>query len=153
MPDAEIIDAAMCLWEATLNQRGEPKVDAAFEAHGSVAVRYYVGGLAERCEADYQKARKRGYDDCFDWEGPMAIAGRLWVDAETHDVLRLERRLGGPTDVRVPTRLQRKYLFPQWLTIDRDRALDAADAADARLAAARGPHSTTPRSGPPLRSG
>jgi hypothetical protein len=63
---------------------------------------------------------ERGHDDCFDWQGPVAIAGRLWVDAETHDVLRLERRLGGPTDVRVPARLQRKYLFPQWLTIDRD---------------------------------
>jgi len=61
-----------------------------------------------------------GHDDCFDWTGPMAVAGRLWVDAETHDVLRLDRRIGGPTDVRVPPRLQSKYHFPNWLTIDRD---------------------------------
>ena len=61
-----------------------------------------------------------GHDDCFDWTGPVAVAGRLWVDAETHDVLRLDRHIGGPTDVRVPPRLQSKYRFPGWLTIDRD---------------------------------
>jgi hypothetical protein len=61
-----------------------------------------------------------GHDDCFDWTGPVAMAGRLWVDAATHDVLRLDRRITGPTDVRVPDKLQRKYQFSPWLTIDRD---------------------------------
>jgi hypothetical protein len=61
-----------------------------------------------------------GHADCFDWRGPVAVAGRLWVDARTHDVLRLDRRISGPTDVRVPDRLQRKYRFSPWLTIDRD---------------------------------
>lgn len=61
-----------------------------------------------------------GHDDCFDWSGPIAVAGRLWVDTEAHDVLRLDRRIGGPTDVRVSSRLQSKYHFPGWLTIDRD---------------------------------
>ncbi len=61
-----------------------------------------------------------GHDDCFDWKGPVSVAGRLWVDAATHDVLRLDRRISGPTDVRVPDRLQRKYRFSPWLTIDRD---------------------------------
>jgi len=61
-----------------------------------------------------------GHDDCFDWTGPVAVAGRLWIDAETHDVLRLDRHIDGPTDVRVPPRLQSKYRFPGWLTIDRD---------------------------------
>ena len=61
-----------------------------------------------------------GHDDCFDWKGPLAVTGRLWVDAETHAVLRLEQHLAGPTDVRVPTELQRNYGFPLWLTIDRD---------------------------------
>ena len=61
-----------------------------------------------------------GHDDCFDWKGPLAVSGRLWVDAETYAVLRLERHLAGPTDVRVPVSLQRKYAFTFWLTIDRD---------------------------------
>jgi len=63
---------------------------------------------------------EHGHDDCFDWTGPVAINGRLWVDAQTRDVLRLERHMAGPTDVRVPGPLQRKYRFPSWLTIDRD---------------------------------
>ena len=61
-----------------------------------------------------------GHDDCFDWKGPVAITGRVWVDASTFDVLRLERRVAGPTDVRVPMPLQRRYLFTPWLTLDRD---------------------------------
>ena len=61
-----------------------------------------------------------GHDDCFDWKGPLAVSGRLWVDAESHAVLRLERHLAGPTNVRVPRALERKYGFPLWLTIDRD---------------------------------
>ncbi len=61
-----------------------------------------------------------GHKDCFDWKGPLAIAGRVWVDPRTYDVLRLERRIAGPTDVRVPLLLQRKYNFPGWLTLDRD---------------------------------
>lgn len=61
-----------------------------------------------------------GHDDCFDWRGPVATTGRVWVDAATLDVLRLERRVAGPTDVRVPKPLQRRYLFTPWLTLDRD---------------------------------
>jgi hypothetical protein len=61
-----------------------------------------------------------GHDDCFDWKGPVAVSGRLWVDAATHDVLRLDRHISGPTDVRVPFPLQRKYRFDTYVTIDRD---------------------------------
>jgi hypothetical protein len=63
---------------------------------------------------------EHGHKDCFDWKGPVPISGRLWVDAATADVLRLERHLKGPTDVRVPERLQRQYDLPVWVTIDRD---------------------------------
>ena len=61
-----------------------------------------------------------GHDDCFDWKGPVAVAGRVWVDAATYEVLRLDRRISGPTDIRVPWLLQRKYRFDSYLTIDRD---------------------------------
>jgi hypothetical protein len=61
-----------------------------------------------------------GHDECFDWKGPVPTRGRLWVDAGTYDVLKLERHIAGPTDVRVPLLLQRRYGFSNWLTIDRD---------------------------------
>jgi hypothetical protein len=62
----------------------------------------------------------RGHDDCFDWRGPIAARGRVWVDAETYDVLRVDRRFAGPVDVRVPRRLQTRYLLPSWITLDRE---------------------------------
>jgi hypothetical protein len=63
---------------------------------------------------------ERGHDDCFDWSGPVATRGRVWVDANTHDVLRVDRRNEGPVDVRVPWRLQRRYNFAPWVVIERD---------------------------------
>jgi hypothetical protein len=63
---------------------------------------------------------ERGRDDCFDWKGPLATRGRVWVDAETYDVLRIDRGLPGPVDVRVPDLLQRRYRFDPYLVIDRD---------------------------------
>lgn len=63
---------------------------------------------------------EQGHADCYDWAGPVRVTGRLWVDAATHDVVRLERHLAGPTDVRIPRRLQREHDFPAWVTIDRD---------------------------------
>jgi hypothetical protein len=61
-----------------------------------------------------------GHDDCFDWTGPVAVRGRVWVDAATFDVLRVERRLAAMTDVRVPWDLQRKYGLGPWVTLERD---------------------------------
>ena len=63
---------------------------------------------------------ERGHDDCFDWSGPVATRGRVWVDANTHEVLRVDRRISGPVDVRVPWRLQRQHHLPPWLVIERD---------------------------------
>ena len=63
---------------------------------------------------------ERGHDDCFDWKGPLATKGRVWVDASTYDVLRVERWLLGPVDVRVPWKLQRRYNLPAWIVLDRD---------------------------------
>jgi len=63
---------------------------------------------------------ERGHEDCFDWKGPVAVRGQVWVDAETYDVLRIERGLMGPVDISVPAKLQRRYLFASYLTLDRD---------------------------------
>jgi hypothetical protein len=63
---------------------------------------------------------ERGHDDCFDWKGPVATRGQVWVDAQTYDVLRIDRRIAGPVDVRVPPRLQRRYNFGTYVVLDRD---------------------------------
>ena len=63
-----------------------------------------------------------GHQDCFDWSGPVATRGRVWVDASTYEVLRVERRIAGPIDVRVPWMLQRRYLLPLSVVVERDNA-------------------------------
>jgi hypothetical protein len=63
---------------------------------------------------------ERGHDDCFDWSGPVAMRGRVWVDPISHDVVRVDRRIDGPIDVRVPWPLQRRYSFPGWIVLERD---------------------------------
>jgi hypothetical protein len=61
-----------------------------------------------------------GHDDCFDWTGHMASRGRVWVDAETYDVLRVERGLGGPVDVKVPSLIQRRHRLDNWILLLRE---------------------------------
>ena len=61
-----------------------------------------------------------GRDDCFDWEGHIASRGRIWIDAETYDVLRIDRGTPGPVDVKVPVLIQRRYHLDPWVVIVRD---------------------------------
>lgn len=61
-----------------------------------------------------------GHEDCFDWSGHIAARGRIWVDADNQNVLRVERGLPGPVDVKVPALIQRRYRFDNWVAIVRD---------------------------------
>ncbi len=61
-----------------------------------------------------------GHDDCFDFSGYIASMGRIWVDAGTHDVLRVERRLRGPVEVKVPPLLQQRHRLSNWVDIVRN---------------------------------
>jgi hypothetical protein len=61
-----------------------------------------------------------GHDDCFDWSGHIASRGRIWVDARNYDVVRVERGLRGPVDVKVPALIQRRYQLDGWVVILRD---------------------------------
>jgi hypothetical protein len=63
---------------------------------------------------------KEGHDDCFDWSGHVAARGRIWVDAKSYDVLRVERSVGGPVDVRVPLRIQRRHNLDNRVVIVRE---------------------------------
>jgi hypothetical protein len=61
-----------------------------------------------------------GHDDCFDWSGRLASRGRVWVDAGSHDVVRVERGLRGPVDIRVPALIQRRHRLGSWVGLMRD---------------------------------
>jgi hypothetical protein len=61
----------------------------------------------------------KGREDCFHTDGELATRGRVWLDAETYDVLRVDERLNGPTDVRVADTLQRRHNFSSWVVFER----------------------------------
>ncbi|MEO5742893.1 MAG: hypothetical protein ABIS29_20085 [Vicinamibacterales bacterium] len=63
-----------------------------------------------------------GHDDCFDWSGHIASRGRISVDAASYDVVRVERGLRGPVDVKVPARIVRRHHLDNWVVIVRDDA-------------------------------
>ena len=61
-----------------------------------------------------------GHDDCYDWTGPLPVEGRVWVDAQSYDVLRVDRHTFGPVSIRVPSRLQQEHGFGMWVVLDGD---------------------------------
>ena len=62
---------------------------------------------------------KQGRDDCFASDGAIASKGRVWVDAVTYEVLRVDERIEGPVELRVSPPLQRQYGFDTWVVLDR----------------------------------
>jgi hypothetical protein len=83
------------------------------------AVVIEFASLDRRSKAELVEADS-GHDDCFDWSGHIASRGRLWVDAGNHDVLRIERGLRGPVDVKVPALIQRRHRLDNWVVIVRE---------------------------------
>ena len=53
----------------------------------------------------------RGHPDCFTWSLPVVLKGRVFVDATSFDVVRVEQRLAGMADLSVPIKLQRQHNF------------------------------------------
>lgn len=58
-------------------------------------------------------------EGCLSLTVPGRTEGRIWVDASTHDVVRMEERLVARTDLRVPFVMQRRHNLPYLLSIDR----------------------------------
>jgi hypothetical protein len=49
-----------------------------------------------------------GLEDCVSYELTGGLRGRLWIDADTFDVLRLDQRLAGMVEMRLPRVLTRR---------------------------------------------
>ncbi len=62
--------------------------------------------------------RKDGIEGCFSVHTPGFDAGRLWIDRETSDVLRIDQRTAGQVTVRVPP--ARRWESPLDVTLERN---------------------------------
>ncbi len=71
-----------------------------------------------------------GHQDCWSWELPAAMKGRIWVDATTFDVRRVEEHMTGPGTLRVSMEQQRKHSLPEWIFVERyDKTIRLKTAA------------------------
>jgi hypothetical protein len=61
----------------------------------------------------------RGHADCFTWSLPVVMKGRVWVDANTYDVVRIEQRMAGFADITVPTKLARRHNLADMVVVER----------------------------------
>ena len=59
-----------------------------------------------------------GNEDCISYDIDGGMGGRFWIDADTYDVLRLDSRLKGLVDVRMPTKVFRRSGRDNW-TVER----------------------------------
>ena len=62
---------------------------------------------------------EKGRDDCFQLSLPVERQGKVWIDATTFDVLRIEQRLKARVDVRVPFAQQRRRNLPDRIVVER----------------------------------
>lgn len=73
---------------------------------------------------DYRPAREEpptitGDKKCISIDMPMRTRGRLWVDPETHAILRVDEFIVGVTDVRIPRALQSGSGWGLYVTVER----------------------------------
>ena len=61
-----------------------------------------VGSKPELIEAS------NGRDDCYEGKGTIPTRGRVWVEANSFDVVRIDEHLTGPVDFRISEALRRR---------------------------------------------
>lgn len=62
---------------------------------------------------------KRKRPECFQISMPVTTRGRIWIDASTYDVLRVDEQMAHRLDVRVPYEQQRLMNLPDYITVER----------------------------------
>jgi hypothetical protein len=60
-----------------------------------------------------------GVEDCVSWDLAGGHRGRLWIDTETGDVLRLDQRLTEMVELPLPPLLARRPNGPPFMTLER----------------------------------
>jgi hypothetical protein len=61
----------------------------------------------------------KGLENCYEGKGTIPTKGRVWVHAETFDVVRIEEHLTGPVDFRISDSLRRKRNLDNQMVMER----------------------------------
>lgn len=73
----------------------------------------------EKKKITLQVSVKEGDEDCLTFDIKGGDRGRLWLDAETYDVLRLDQRLSGQVSTRMPALLARRPNADSHMVVER----------------------------------
>jgi hypothetical protein len=58
-------------------------------------------------------------EDCISFDIDGGMRGRIWIDAETHDVLRIDRALNGMVEIPLPRKVTRRSGAEPYWTMER----------------------------------
>jgi hypothetical protein len=87
--------------------------------HGKVSGRpAFMVDYRSRERGPITASRREGKEDCFSIELPGRTRGRVWVDEETFEILRLDEHLAGMYDVRLPPD-RKNALMPTTMVVER----------------------------------
>lgn len=81
------------------------------ENHRAAVMLNYKSRSAEPADVKW-------HGDCVSISLPGRTRGRLWIDAESEQVLRLDEQLTGPYDLRIPP--EKVHFGPLWMEVERD---------------------------------
>ncbi|MEZ5290697.1 MAG: hypothetical protein R2745_06420 [Vicinamibacterales bacterium] len=73
----------------------------------------------ERAEITVDVRLVEDNEDCVSYDLNGGMRGRIWVDVETYDVLRVDQHLKGFVDVPLPRELTRRHGVPPFWTMER----------------------------------
>ena len=81
--------------------------------------------FVERARPRVESSVVEGNDDCINYSIDGGSRGRLWIDAASYDVLRLERRLPPMLDIPLPRSIARRAAQSAFFTLERsDTTID-----------------------------
>jgi hypothetical protein len=60
-----------------------------------------------------------GKDDCISYSVDGGVRGRIWIDPDTHEVMRLDQGLSGLVEVPMPRRVARRFNMSDSWTVER----------------------------------
>lgn len=75
--------------------------------------------FVEKARAKVESSLVEGNDDCINYTIDGGTRGRIWIDADSYDVLRLDRHVSGMLDIPLPRKLAQRYGYATALTLER----------------------------------
>jgi hypothetical protein len=75
--------------------------------------------FVEKAPVTVESSLVDGRDDCISYTIEGGARGRVWIDADTYDVLRMDQHLPGMLDIPLPRTLARRYGPGTALTLER----------------------------------